>query len=695
MASRLGCSDQWCQRCKRLDLDDLFRGRWSEPEARNGLAIFDDYAAVSMDPNCAFCEALASIASQDNQVSGSGPPGVGRYCLYSVPSLLAQQPLSRPVMRELGTGQLADQVLGRAKSRRDAAWLLVRRLHASMRPFFLIDAPLSAHRNGCLAESSPTFNGAGLRVRRIDPDNADFGAMREWIDVCIHRHGRFCGGLTRGRTLPRGFSVINCATRILMPLPSGASFAALSYVWGASSSANSSAPVRLTNLPQTIEDAITVTTRLGVGYLWIDRYCIPQHECEEKREQIQNMHDVYGMSYVTIIAAAGNDPSYGLPGISRARNRAPTVDIWMKSSSTSSGRRIVSTGRNVEEAIRGTTWATRAWTFQEGLVSTRKLVFTDEQVYFHCTQREFRETIQEERTLVAETDSSYGDAIGTPFRCELLYSGLAEQPPRLERLFDTLRDFSTRSISFQNDFLNAASGILNLYQQVFPDRMRHVWGQPLRYDAQRTVSEMMASALQWEIGLGARRREVFPSWSWMGWRGTMWSQNLEQEVPPSQVSVQLELRDGRLVDERDAKACMDDPTRFQKLLGLLSRCIIIQTDSVYLHIHDIDPTASVDLANKWEPKFCNKAGTRDFVPKHDPVYFLKVTQKVEAGDELHRELSAGRVWLGLVFAHTHFVLVVRDVGSHYERVGIVQYSAPDDDQKLVDLCQEKRRIRLG
>ncbi|EXL42446.1 hypothetical protein FOCG_14911 [Fusarium oxysporum f. sp. radicis-lycopersici 26381] len=93
-------------------------------------------------------------------------------------------------------------------------------------------------------------------------------------------------------------------------------------------------------------------------------------ECPEKREQIQKMHKIYREADLTIIAAAGDGPDYGLPGISTPRVSAPSVDLRL------GAHRLVSTGRSAQEAVRNTRWASRAWTFQEGLVSRRKLVFT-------------------------------------------------------------------------------------------------------------------------------------------------------------------------------------------------------------------------------------------------------------------------------------------------------------------------------
>lgn len=77
-------------------------------------------------------------------------------------------------------------------------------------------------------------------------------------------------------------------------------------------------------LPQTIEDAILTAKNLSYDYLWVDRYCIPQEDNEERRQQIYQMNLVYNRAQATIIAAAGDEPNFGLPGVSK-RLRAPSV----------------------------------------------------------------------------------------------------------------------------------------------------------------------------------------------------------------------------------------------------------------------------------------------------------------------------------------------------------------------------------
>jgi len=83
----------------------------------------------------------------------------------------------------------------------------------------------------------------------------------------------------------------------------------------------------------------------------------------------------------------------------------------------------------------------------------------------------------------------------------------------LRRLADHVQAYSSRQLTYANDILNAFTGV----QKALTRSCRHsqmLWGLP-------------AAAFDWAIlwqqppGQLLRRRPGFPSWSWMGWAGTV------------------------------------------------------------------------------------------------------------------------------------------------------------------------------
>jgi hypothetical protein len=149
-------------------------------------------------------------------------------------------------------------------------------------------------------------------------------------------------------------------------------------VWGAGERGPDFSRLLPPQLPETIEDAIFITRSLSMRYLWIDRFCINQSEPSEVREQVGQMDLIYSCAYLTIIAAAGATPNHGLPGVgNRGRPTQPHGIIRE--------HMLVSTLLDPRNAIEHSKWFQRGWTYQEGILSPRRLVFTDYQVYFECS----------------------------------------------------------------------------------------------------------------------------------------------------------------------------------------------------------------------------------------------------------------------------------------------------------------------
>lgn len=121
-------------------------------------------------------------------------------------------------------------------------------------------------------------------------------------------------------------------------------------------------------------------------FLWIDRYCIPDDQVAEHL-QISMLDVIYESVELTIIAADGDDANSGLTGISEARDRQPALRLgsWQ----------LTSLLPDPNLAIKRSKWCTRGWTYQEGLLSRRRLYFSRGQAYLECLGSTFQESVQE------------------------------------------------------------------------------------------------------------------------------------------------------------------------------------------------------------------------------------------------------------------------------------------------------------
>jgi Heterokaryon incompatibility protein (HET) len=346
-------------------------------------------------------------------------------------------------------------------------------------------------------------------VRVLQPNNIDFGQIRDWLDFCDQHHTGLC---KRSRSIPR-LTVIDCLLRRLTAIEElSANYVTLSYVWGNEpprvSKIQSGEPLEA--LEKTIEDSMAVATTLGFRYLWVDRYCIPQNNEKEKDSQIELMGDIYANSSLTIIAAAGDNADFGLPGVSsRARKQYPHVRIG--------SRDLVCLPPRVAEEVKTSVWNTRGWTYQEGLLARRRLLFTESQVYFQCTAMHCEESVH---VPIASLHVESLERFRNEFTGLFPRDGIGESS---EDILKRIREYVPRRLSYVSDALRAFLGILRAYQ-LFQSPVRHLCGvvifQPETFERTKTltISQMLAFGLTWYSLLPAlQRRQDFPSWTWLGW----------------------------------------------------------------------------------------------------------------------------------------------------------------------------------
>ncbi|KAJ3472596.1 hypothetical protein NLG97_g10860 [Lecanicillium saksenae] len=215
----------------------------------------------------------------------------------------------------------------------------------------------------------------GCWGREVSP-NWNVEVAHEWMDFCRKFHRGNCRRKKLVRDSIIGFKVIDCHSAPWSVVEKGwakEAYAALSYVWGQSQLSST------TDWPPVVKDAIQVTRDLGIRYLWVDRYCIDQKNADEVRQMIARMGSIYDEAELTIVAAAGSGSSHGLPGVGHTLRRPqPKLKI------EETGGVLVSGLVSPKASVRDSAWSTRGWTCQEGYLSRKRLIFTDDQLYWEC-----------------------------------------------------------------------------------------------------------------------------------------------------------------------------------------------------------------------------------------------------------------------------------------------------------------------
>ncbi|KAM0209719.1 hypothetical protein ACHAQD_011060 [Fusarium lateritium] len=362
----------------------------------------------------------------------------------------------------------------------------------------------------------------------------DMSIGQEWLRFCEYYHQGRCGRRPVTREMP-GFKLVDCAKNPPQVVKASITerYTALSYVWGNKTTET---------WPKVVWDAVIATKDLGIRYLWVDRLCMQEVQPAERQQQITRMDDIFEGAVLAIIAACGEDADYGLPGVgSRTRPAQPKYEF------VNSNLTLVSSLQDPRLAIKNSTWYQRGWTYQEGLLARRRLIFTDQQMYWECEGMccpeslilplEFYHDMEEQRMCdfmrpglfngVSFVDGSWERWKRLPAK--------VEDPSTLSIFREAdqhIGNYTRRDLTYDQDSLDAILGMLRrLETTVGRGKMFNILGIPLwapQLDQgpavvglPRTRDMFALSTCFWhhKEGVIATRRPHMPSWTWAGWKG--------------------------------------------------------------------------------------------------------------------------------------------------------------------------------
>ncbi|KAK8108071.1 HET-domain-containing protein [Apiospora kogelbergensis] len=430
-----------------------------------------------------------------------------------------------------------------------------------------VRAPLSVLSSFNLRVASDYHqDGLSLSYGRIITDRVNVEAdCRKWMDHCRENHQHLCAKPDWSTKLPppsgKDFRLIEInetydkfkVSRVGKASPDSSmqedalEYAALSYVWG--KARNRTLQLRTQNiedlrqwtssdrLDNTVKDAVEVTRRLGLRYLWVDSLCVIQDEArgetasDTQQSQIDQMASIYGCALVTIVATAGEDASAGLAGISSSREARQMA-------------RDVKDNFNVLLPIDYDTsygkWDTRGWTLQEKLLSRRMLVFGENHASFHCRHGVLREDMPAVHAGNGPAQMPY---LSMPSCDDGQTKKNWEGGPVLLRspFFDEyaklLEQYTSRNMTRSTDILNGVSGLLKALEN-----MRSLVPNSSRDDTHTLYGlpeDYLDLALLWQppadskptTGNDAEER-VKPLVMWYRWKGVESPKPPQRRPPP-------------------------------------------------------------------------------------------------------------------------------------------------------------------
>ncbi|KAH8672693.1 heterokaryon incompatibility protein-domain-containing protein, partial [Tricladium varicosporioides] len=258
-------------------------------------------------------------------------------------------------------------------------------------------------------------------------------------------------------------------------------YVALSYRWGQTANITTTveniaarrAGIPWDTIPHTIQDAITITRRLGIQYLWVDALCIIQGSLDWEVES-PKMAQVYGGAFLTISAALAPDSSHGI--LSRT------------------GRAVLQPLASSNYPLQNDPLYSRAWALQERFLSPRLLIFGSDQLYWECAERQ-----------VGKNGKKIGKIVSWRMPSRI-------SSAELIHWHAIVRDYTGRLLTVEADKLPAIAGIATLLCQVTGDQyLAGMWRKQIIGDL---LWRQMYVGHGHQAPLGVPLEYRAPSWSW-------------------------------------------------------------------------------------------------------------------------------------------------------------------------------------
>lgn len=512
---------QLCERCHGLDLGvDKFRIRHDNSTTsslpleslrstseRHPLGTFQSIQDRSL--TCVLCKLICSSIPPETR--GDSTPGVDQahcYLIWEVDGRDSPDPFDSKRTRRLRI-RWSDQRL------------------KSYQAYLILAAPSKYDESDLdypnLLNCETQFLG-----RRIGPAVSKRSLIREFLRLCEDFHDERCTrklGIEDPFSATLGqpyFGVIDIQSERLVPLPSYRedgqlvfkAYATVSYVWGTirdhrTTLANIQDRRKLGGLAQTISElpialrqSVSLASSLGIRYIWIDSLCIIQDSSHSWNLNSRAMHLIYGNSLLTICAADGDSASTGLLALEESNRTdqkiakcTPDVHLLLHDPP--------------ENSIETSIWNSRAWTFQERLLSRRCLIFTRKQIYFQC-----RSTSCSEDAFADKRGRGWSlDLIGAPLQT------LTQLSQRALWFYANCVDLYTKRDLYEPfDILAAFSGMCRLMEGTLQAPV--VFGLPTSHFDFALLWEPVAEShlLQKPLSPDEKYKSMrLPSWSWCGW----------------------------------------------------------------------------------------------------------------------------------------------------------------------------------
>ncbi|KAI1093453.1 heterokaryon incompatibility protein-domain-containing protein [Rostrohypoxylon terebratum] len=453
-------------------------------------------------------------------------------------------------------------------------------------------------------------------------------------------------------------------------IPKASRYIALSYCWGSNAASDKidkttkatfsdyKRRIPWDSIPQTIQDAVIFTRRLGIKYIWVDRFCIIQDWNEDWETESKQMFNIYRHSALTLAAVWGEDSNSGLFSTAKNLKAVLLANLYLNGQCwplyMQQSHEPHFTWRSGEhEAL-----FTRAWAYQERLIAPRVLYFRKGELSFEC----FCHTACECGLTHYHLSKSRVRFIKQQFYDEVIEpkeNPIAQDQP-VDFDIGKFPDENWRSVVVQYTCLNltkpkdrlvAIQAVADQFQALGP-KQEYLWG---------LWSGSLYHDLLWNLDYRQHapvENKDAPTWSWASIPdgGVHYVTLMSGDLTPTVKVIEpfigsvLRLR-GRLLPCWLAQKANKKPDLLEKYL-LLNRCLGFGVPLCGIHRNDIDDMTGL-LAGKPRQKVYLFEVARENMVRNIYIYFLVLRRKDDLAD-LNRFVRVGCVKKPLMTTSTTY-----------------------------------------
>ncbi|KAF4462790.1 TOL, partial [Fusarium albosuccineum] len=275
-------------------------------------------------------------------------------------------------------------------------------------------------------------------------------------------------------------------------------------------------------LPRTFRDAVNVTRRLGVRYLWIDSICIVQEgHLRDFETEAKHMETVLHLAYVVIAASRTTGTSGGFLG-----SRPERKFVILPTESEHSMFVCENIDNFQQEIVEGE-MNKRGWVLQERALAQRTIYFGGVQTYWECGEGVRCETL-------TKMKNNKEEFLGDPNFPEVALN--STKGGRIRLIESLYKQYSTLEFTRDYDRPLAIAGLEQRLIRAF--NTKGGYGVFQLYLGRTLLWKRGPSTTLRKIDFPPEQKFQVPSWSWMAYSGAIdfvdapfdevdWSENLE------------------------------------------------------------------------------------------------------------------------------------------------------------------------